>query len=153
MLFQVEKTAPCIKCIEVQEGVNRHSFLKQRIENIMNKLDQHLKNIEDNIGKRIHHTRSVLGVARADLARDIGVSGHQLFKYENGLNRISIGRLSLIALKFKKKIDYFYADIIEPESFENTNYSRSYLVLIKKLSKLKNKKQQQALSVLVDGLL
>jgi len=119
----------------------------------MNNLDKYLQNIEDNIGKRIHHTRTILGITRADLASNIGVSGHQLSKYESGLNRISIGRLSLIALQLKRKIDYFYTDTIEPESFENTNYSRSYLTLIKKLSKLKNKKQQQALSILVDGLL
>ena len=119
----------------------------------MNNLEKYLQGIEDNIGKRIHHTRSILGITRADLARNIGVSGQQLTKYEKGLNRISIGRLSLIALKLKRKIDYFYTDIGESESFENTNYSRSYLVLIKKLSKLKDKKQQRALSILVDGLL
>jgi len=119
----------------------------------MNNLDKHLQDIEDNIGKKIYYTRTILGITRPDLASYIGVSSQQLAKYERGLNKISISRLSLVAQKLERNLDYFYTDIIKPEFFENTNYSRSYLSLVQKLSKLKNKKKQKALSVLVDGLL
>ena len=122
----------------------------------MKNLDKDLKKIDRNIGEKIYHCRTMLGMSRAELSRAVGVSHQQIVKYENGSNRVSASKLFLLAQRLEKKIDYFYSDaleVVDTAFFENRNNSRCFLSLVKKLSKLKNNKQRAALSILIDGLL
>lgn len=115
--------------------------------------DKYLKELDNNIGKRIRHARSILGVSRLELAKFAGVSMQQLAKYETGANRVSMSRLSLIAEKLRKKIDYFYPDFVKNDLMENQVHSEYFPLLVSKLSKLQNVKQQKALMIILDGLL
>ncbi len=49
------------------------------------------------IGARIRRLRLEKGISQAVLAREIGVTFQQLQKYERGENRVSAGRLQMIA--------------------------------------------------------
>lgn len=119
----------------------------------MDNLKEQLQAIENNIGKNIQQRRSVLGVSRVDLGKCIGVTGQQISKYENGLNRISISRLSYLAKRLNSDIDYFYSDLVFARAFENSNHSELTLALMKKISKIQNNNQKKALVILLDGLL
>lgn len=60
------------------------------------------------IGNRIYLVRLEQKLSRNNLAASIGVTHQQLHKYEKGINRISIGRLMLIAKALNKNVDFFY---------------------------------------------
>lgn len=72
-----------------------------------NDIKKYLREIEKAIGEKIAQLRILFNISQKELAKVINVSLNQLYKYENGKNRISIGRLSLIAKKFNKDLNYF----------------------------------------------
>jgi transcriptional regulator with XRE-family HTH domain len=72
-----------------------------------NEIKKYLIEVEKTIGKRIEQSRILFNISRKELAKVIDVSPQQLYKYENGKNRISVSRLSLIAKKFYKDLNYF----------------------------------------------
>lgn len=50
-----------------------------------------------NMGHRIKNLRKRKKLSRASLARIIGVSHQQIYKYENGINAISVSGIKKIA--------------------------------------------------------
>lgn len=67
-----------------------------------------LKSIEKSIGKKIRQRRTELGLTQAQLASKLNLSYQQIQKYETGLNRISAGRLYLIAKILYTNLSYFF---------------------------------------------
>ena len=67
-----------------------------------------LKTLERRIGLKIRQRRLELGLTQQDLADKLGLSYQQVQKYETGLNRISAGRLSLVAKILLTPLDYFF---------------------------------------------
>jgi transcriptional regulator with XRE-family HTH domain len=61
------------------------------------------------IGRLVRAQREKLGWAQTDLAERIGVTFQQVQKYENGTNRISIGRLTRIAEALDVPPTFFFA--------------------------------------------
>lgn len=72
-----------------------------------NDIKKYLMEVEKTIGEKIEQSRILFNISRKELAKVIAVSTQQLYKYETGKNRISVGRLSLIAKKFCKDLNYF----------------------------------------------
>jgi transcriptional regulator with XRE-family HTH domain len=70
-------------------------------------IKKYLIAVDKTIGQKIEQSRILFNISRKELAKVIDVSPQQLYKYENGKNRISVGRLSLIAKKFYKDLNYF----------------------------------------------
>jgi len=64
------------------------------------------------LGSRIRIRRRELGISQTSLGEQIGVSFHQVQKYEAGLNRISITRLQQIAAA----LDMSVSDILTPQA-------------------------------------
>jgi transcriptional regulator with XRE-family HTH domain len=60
------------------------------------------------IGQKVRALRLDRGLSQGALAEKIGVTFQQLQKYENGLNRISAGRLLRIAAAFGVPVTAFY---------------------------------------------
>jgi len=120
------------------------------------KIETYIKVIDSNIGKKIYRARISMGMSRQKLALSIGVSQQQLTKYENGANKVSIGRLSLIANVLDCGFGYFYSDLgndKENSFVEQQGESKEFLQLVKHLSKLTNQNQLKALYSLVDSML
>lgn len=67
-----------------------------------------LKTLERRIGLKIRQRRLELGLTQQTLADKLGLSYQQVQKYETGLNRISAGRLSLVAKILLAPLDYFF---------------------------------------------
>ena len=66
-----------------------------------------LQDIE--ISKRLRALRVERGMTQSTLAQALGVTFQQVQKYENALNRISSGRLQIMAGVFEVPITYFFS--------------------------------------------
>lgn len=107
--------------------------------------------IDKHIGKKIREQRENLGYTQSRLAEDIQVSYQQIHKYEHGSNRISAGRLWLIAEALKMPVQYFYEGI-EPGSqglVIADKESRICLELARQFRQIPNERHQEALLSLV----
>lgn len=63
-------------------------------------LSQHVRKadeVDKLVANRVKRRRREIGMSQRDLAQAIGVSYQQIQKYESGANRISAGRLFMIA--------------------------------------------------------
>jgi transcriptional regulator with XRE-family HTH domain len=63
------------------------------------------------INARIKSLRKMKNMTMTDLGAAIGVTTQQLSKYENCTNRISVGRLILIAKVLEVPVNYFYRSL------------------------------------------
>ncbi len=66
------------------------------------------RQIEHYVGQRIRMRRKERSVTQQELARALGLSYQQVQKYENGTNRISAGRLYVVARLLGVDLDYFF---------------------------------------------
>ncbi len=110
--------------------------------------------IDQYIGKKIHELRLARGLSRQELGERIGVTHQQCQKYEMGLNRISAGRLMLIAAVLEKPIQYFYLDInTEKRAVPlNTDHQRMCIEISRNFMKIKNESHKEAINTLVKSL-
>jgi transcriptional regulator with XRE-family HTH domain len=116
-----------------------------RKNNDMNHIDTH-------IGQKIYSLRLAMGMSRQELGDQIGVTHQQCQKYEKGTNRVSAGRLALIAKVLNKPIDYFYSDINKDVESVITHHQRMCIELSRNFMKIKNSIYQDAVNTLVKTL-
>ncbi len=64
--------------------------------------------VDKHVGRRIRERRREQQISQQEMSEILGVSYQQLQKYENGSNRVSAGRLFLIAHLLKVEVGYFY---------------------------------------------
>ena len=62
------------------------------------------------VGARLRARRKQLRISQTKLASQIGVTFQQVQKYENGTNRIGVGRLAEIAEVLDVPIAYFFTE-------------------------------------------
>ena len=60
------------------------------------------------VGWRIRSLRERSGISQAAMARRLGISFQQLQKYESGKNRISAGRLKMVAELLELPVESFF---------------------------------------------
>ena len=109
--------------------------------------------IDKYIGKKVYELRLALGLSRQELGKKIDVTHQQLEKYEKGKNRISAGRLLLLAKVLGKHIEYFYSDIDEHKPVEaKTKHQRMCIEVSRNFMCIKNPVHQDAVNTLVKRL-
>jgi transcriptional regulator with XRE-family HTH domain len=110
--------------------------------------------IDKYIGKKIQELRLARGLSRQELGDKIGVTHQQCQKYEKGLNRISAGRLMLIATVLEKPIQYFFVDINTDKRAVplNTDHQRMCIEISRNFMKIKNENHKEAINILVKSL-
>lgn len=59
-------------------------------------------------GVRLRQRRTELGMSQERLADAVGVTFQQIQKYERGVNRISISRVSALARVLEVPVEYFF---------------------------------------------
>src|SRR5688500_580149 len=69
------------------------------------------KDIDRLVGARIRERRIMLGPTQQQLARLIGVTFQQTYKYERGLTRVASGRLYRIAQALNTDVGYFFEEM------------------------------------------
>ncbi len=63
---------------------------------------------DSHIGSQIRHIRMTAGVSQEQLGKALGVTFQQIQKYESGANRISAGRLFVLAKRLGAQVTDFY---------------------------------------------
>ncbi|WP_375619993.1 helix-turn-helix domain-containing protein [Bartonella sp. TS25HLJMH] len=114
------------------------------------------KNLDNDIfvGKKIRLRRKMLKMSQKTLGQHLGVTFQQIQKYENGLNRVSAGRLMEISDILNVPIAFFYADIITKQQppyhhDEIASNTEEYL-LLKRFRVLTSIKQRAILQLIAD---
>ena len=117
--------------------------------------------IDKHIGTRIQELRLASGLSRQQLGEKIEVTHQQLQKYEKGINRVSAGRLAVIAKHLNKPITYFYEEVGIVSSNDNlpdeavVDFSQNQRMCIevsRNFMKIKNSQHKDAVSSLVKSL-
>ncbi len=111
-----------------------------------------INHIDTHIGQKIYSLRLAMGMSRQELGDQIGVTHQQCQKYEKGTNRVSAGRLALIAKVLNKPIDYFYSDINKDVESVSTHHQRMCIELSRNFMKIKSSIYQDAVNTLVKTL-
>jgi len=119
----------------------------------MSRKNDNIDLIDKHIGKKIYELRLAKGMSRQELGDKIFVTHQQCQKYEKGTNRISAGRLVLIARVMNKPIEYFYEDVEGTEAPElKTSHQRMCIEVSRNFMKIKNSIYQDAVNNLVKTL-
>jgi transcriptional regulator with XRE-family HTH domain len=96
------------------------------------------------LGELIRERRLLQNLAQDDLSRAVGVTQHQLQKYETGENRIAASRLVEFARVLKVPVAWFYHSIgtpnqVDTQTGELTQDERACLVAFRSLNPEKQK--------------
>ncbi|WP_254474985.1 helix-turn-helix domain-containing protein [Bartonella sp. B1098] len=109
-------------------------------------------NIDLLVGKKIRLRRRILKMSQTALGNALGISFQQIQKYENGLNRVSAGRLMQISDILNVPISFFYADIITkqlpPHHHDEVISNTEEYLLLKRFRTLTSIKQRAILQLL-----
>ena len=66
------------------------------------------RDVDSHVGAQVRRRRMLAGLTQQDVAKAIGVSFQHVQKYENGANRISAGRLFILARVLGTDLIEFY---------------------------------------------
>ena len=120
----------------------------------MSRRNDYISKVDKYIGEKIYSLRLAQGLSRIQLAQFIGVTHQQLLKYEKGINRLSVGRLILLAKALGKDMSYFYEGLDDSNSDEKviTQHQRMCIELSRNFMKIKNSNHQTTVNILVKTL-
>ena len=119
----------------------------------MARKNDYIVEVDKYIGGKIYSLRLAQGFSRQQLSQIIGVTHQQLQKYEKGTNRISVGRLVLIAKALSKDISYFYEGLESANSEPVvTQHQRMCIEVSRNFMKIENSEHQTAVNTLVKSL-
>ncbi len=76
---------------------------------------------DEQIGKKIRERRHLLGFTCPQFAEFLGISFQQLYKYENGKNRVSSSQLAKIARLLNVDVNYFFSDSLDVLGLNKTD--------------------------------
>lgn len=109
-----------------------------------------IDDIHIHIGSKIKQYRYEQGLSRNSLAPKVGISHQQLKKYEDGENKISVGRLIILANTLNKNIMDFID--VDKSGIDTQILSRIDLEIMRNISKLKNVEFKENLNILLKTL-
>ncbi len=112
--------------------------------------------VDEEVGRRLHLLRLEKSVSQVSLAGKLGISFQQIQKYENGVNRISAGRLAQLSEIFDVPISYFFG-ARKSMTAEGQNVfafveTANALRLLKAFSRIKSEGKRRALLQLVESM-
>jgi transcriptional regulator with XRE-family HTH domain len=67
--------------------------------------------IDAHVGHQLRRRRLMAGITQEDVGKVLGVSFQQVQKYENGTNRMSAGRLYVLATLLNARVNDFYPEL------------------------------------------
>jgi transcriptional regulator with XRE-family HTH domain len=102
--------------------------------------------IDDYVGTRIRERRISLGLTQSHLAKAIGITYQQTHKYEQGINRVSAGRLYEIAHALDVPITYFYENAADEKAPQIAPHPRPLLEIARNFTAIENGKHREALN-------
>lgn len=88
---------------------------------ISNTLEEELKNVDIEVGKRLRFRRTMLGMSQDQLGTATGVSFQQIQKYEKGSNRVGASRLFEFAKVLSVDVNYFFTELFTKSHVDSAN--------------------------------
>ncbi len=67
--------------------------------------------VDEHVGNRIRVRRTLLGMNQEKLGEGLGLTFQQIQKYENGVNRVSAGRLFQLSKILNVPVPYFFENV------------------------------------------
>lgn len=115
---------------------------------------EHIEQIDRFIGAKIQELRLAHGMSRQELGDKIEVTHQQLQKYEMGVNRVSAGRLALIAKYLGTSVATFYEGLEERLNAveQEVDFSQSQRMCIevsRNFMRIKNQEHKDAINSLI----
>lgn len=106
------------------------------------------------LGRRIRLRRIELGLSQAEIGDAVGVSFQQIQKYETGQNRLSTGRMSILADVLRVPKSFFYEDGSTSVDFTTilAGEKKSGVRLIQAFSKIKSETVQRHILAMVEAI-
>ena len=135
---------------ELSRGAAARQIERAKLQDIRDQRRPRPQDIDRHIGARVRERRIMLGLAQQQMAELIGVTYQQAHKYEKGINRISCGRLYLLAQALGVEVGYFYDGLgVDDRSFKPTQQQRLLIELARNFIALPSLRQQEAVCGLV----
>jgi transcriptional regulator with XRE-family HTH domain len=106
------------------------------------------QDIDRHIGGRLRQRRVMNGLTQQALADLIGVTYQQAHKYESGVNRISAGRLYIIARVLGVDVGFFYEGLQSDQPIEPNPQQRVFLDHARNFRNIRTRKHQEAICLL-----
>jgi transcriptional regulator with XRE-family HTH domain len=69
--------------------------------------------VDVHVGERVKARRTLIGMNQTELGKHVGLTQQQIQKYENGMDRIVVGRLWQFSLILGQPISWFFEGIGE----------------------------------------
>ncbi|WP_417460148.1 helix-turn-helix domain-containing protein [Kordiimonas sp.] len=107
--------------------------------------------IDKHVGRRLRDRRRSLDLSQQDIANILSISYQQVQKYESGLNRVSAGRLYLLAHIMHTTVGYFYEGLPSGDEILSGRITEMDLI-IPELETLPSANVRDALSDLVRAI-
>ena len=104
------------------------------------------------IGKRMRERRLALGVTMQELAAALGLPYQQLHKYETGVNRLSAGRLFLLAEALGVEVGHFFGEGEADGPAAPAGQRRALLGLVRNFARIPDRQQREAVARLARTL-
>jgi transcriptional regulator with XRE-family HTH domain len=110
------------------------------------------QDIDRHVGARLRQRRIALGLNQQQMADLIGVTCQQAYKYEKGINRISAGRLYIIAKVLDVEIEFFFRGLQDDQDLEPVQEPPLQFEVVRNFASLTNRHHRAALSAIVRAL-
>jgi transcriptional regulator with XRE-family HTH domain len=103
---------------------------------------------DQHVAARIRERRVALGMTKQRLAELLGVSYQQEHKYENGITRITAGRLHQLARLLGVDVSYFFEGLEHEPTFAPTRQQQLLMELTRDFGRIRDHRHREALAVL-----
>ena len=87
--------------------------------------------IEQHFGRRLKRQRQALKLTQAQLAKTLGVTSQQIYKYEKGIDRLAASRLLQLSKILKIPIAFFYEGLEQKQDLRvmcTTNCGKQFII-------------------------
>lgn len=107
------------------------------------------------VGDRIRRRRILMGLTQDQLGESLGISYQQIQKYETGANRVSAGRLYLIAARLEVSPGWFFDPVksdASSDDFDELGSSRLLMEFVRSFARIKDERLKTVLVSLVRAM-
>lgn len=107
------------------------------------------------VGDRIRRRRILMGLTQDQLGDALGISYQQIQKYETGANRVSAGRLYLIAESLEVSPGWFFDPVksdASSDDFDELGSSRLLMEFVRSFARIKDERLKSVLVALVRAM-
>ncbi|MEM1087741.1 MAG: helix-turn-helix transcriptional regulator [Pseudomonadota bacterium] len=111
--------------------------------------------VDSRVGDRIRRRRILMGLTQDQLGEALGISYQQIQKYETGANRVSVGRLYLIAQKLGVQPGWFFDGALSDASRDDIGglgSSRLLMDFVRNFSRIEDERLRTAIVALVRAM-